>query len=79
MSFSQGIPLSMLARNTMLGLRARYPTRSGGDEETPGPRAVSGQGRVSNSQGKATVRESQLLKEDLGPVEPEAGLANARE
>ena len=34
---SQRIPLSMLARNTMMGLRARYPTRSEEDEERKVP------------------------------------------
>ena len=33
---------------------------------------------VSVSQGKATVRERQLPKEELGSVDPEAGSASAR-
>ena len=33
---------------------------------------------VSNSQGKATVRERRLPSEELGPVDPEARSASAR-
>ena len=54
------------------GLCTRLPTRLEEDEERQGPRAVN------KSQGKVTVRERQLLSEELGPVNPEAGSASMR-
>ena len=54
--------------------RDRKKTRQG--KARQGHRAE--QKGVSDSQGKATVREKQLLKEELGLVDPEAGSASAR-
>ena len=54
------------------GLRTRFPARPEENEGKPDPRAVN------RSQGKVTVRERQLLSEELGPVDPEARLADVR-
>ena len=54
MSVRQRIPLSMLTRNTMMGLRARYPTRSEEDEERKVPE------KWMNREEWAIVREMQL-------------------
>ena len=58
-------------------LRARFPARP--EKRRRKARSQSSQQKrgVSDSQGKATVREKQLLKEELRLVEPEAGSASA--
>ena len=60
------------------GLASEISYEIGRRRGKEGPREMNEQGGVSNSQGNATVRERQLLKEELGPVDPEAGLASAR-
>ena len=54
------------------GLHGRFPTRPEEDDGRQGPRAV-----ITN-RGKASVRERQLLSEEQGPVNSDAGLANVR-
>ena len=62
LSASQRISLFWREAHTK-SLRTRFPTRPEEDEERQGPRAE--QKGVSDSQGKVTVRERQLLKEEF--------------
>ena len=52
-------------------LRVRFPMRPEEDERRQDPRAV-------NREDLVIVRERQLMKEELGLVDPEAGLTSAR-
>ena len=72
----RGFPCLLWRKTHTEGFRARFPTRSEEDEERQGHRVE--QRGVSDSQGKVTVRERRLLKEELGPVDPEARSANTR-
>ena len=58
------------------GRRGRFTTKLEEDEEKQGLKA--GLIGLSGSQGKATVREGQLLKEEFGLVDPEVGSPSAR-
>ena len=75
LSAIQRISLSVLERNPRkwLARENSYETRRLGKARSQG----SEQRGVSASQGKATVRGRQLLKE-LGHVGPEVGSASAR-
>ena len=78
MSASQRIPLSVLARNSHKGLSREISSETGrrrGKARSQGSQQKRG---VSDSQKKETVREKQLLKEKLGPVDLETGSASAR-
>ena len=74
---SQRIPLSVLARNPDKVL-AREISCETGKRQGKARSQSSEQRRVSDSRERATVRKRQLLKEELGLVEPEAGSVSAR-
>ena len=77
-SASQRIPSSRLVRNPHKGLACEISYETGrrrGKARSPGSQQKRG---VSDSLERAIVRERQQLKEELGLVDPEAGLASAR-
>ena len=78
-SASQRIPLSVLARNPHEGLVCEISCETGrrrGQGRSQGSRQKKA---VRDSRRKATVWERQLVSEELGPVDPEAGSASVRE
>ena len=77
MSASQRIPLSALARNWQEGL-AREISYETGRRPGKARSEIREQRGVNDSQGKATVREKQLLEEELGPVDLEAESVSTR-
>ena len=74
-SASQSIPLSVFARNPHKGLAREISYEIGRRRGKARSQSIE-QRRVSDRQGKVTVRERQLLKKELGLVGPEAGSAS---
>ena len=75
---NQRMTLSVLARKPHKRLAREISNETGRRREKS--KVSSGQQKrgVSDSQGKATVRGRQLLKEELGLVDPEAWSASSR-
>ena len=77
-SASQRIPLSALARNAQKVLACEISYETGKRWEKARFQSNQQNIGVSDSQGKATVRERELLKEQLAPEVPEAELDSSR-
>ena len=77
-SARQRISLSVLVRNPHKVLVREISYETGRRRENAMSQSSQQKRVVSDSLGKATVRERWLLSEELGPVDPEAGSASAR-
>ena len=77
-SASQRIPLFVLARNPHKGPTRKISFETGRRQGKVRSLGSQQKRAVNGSWRKVMVRERGLLSEKLGPVDPEAGLANVR-
>ena len=75
---SQWISLSVLARNPHKGLAREISCETRKSRVKARSQSSQQKRAVNRRRGKVTVRDRRVLSEEVGPVDPEAGLANMR-